>query len=133
MNLKFRIWYLPEQKMYYAGYQKIFSVLLCDDDHGANQGRGIPVKDVSYDDCEFLQATDILDHRGQEIYEGDRVRILAKGRAYEGIVETVPDMYRSRGLHPLQELFEQLGVPLDAEMTFEILGNRYEVIRGHHT
>ena len=49
MNFKFRVWYLPEKKMYYAGYQKMFSVLLSDDDRGTNQGRGLPVKDVSYD------------------------------------------------------------------------------------
>ncbi len=112
--------------MYYAGYQKLFSVLLCDDDHGTNQGRGLPVKNVSYDDCEFLQATDIFDCHGREIYEGDRILISTHGRTCEGVFESVPDMYKSRGLHPLQELFDRLALPADASMTFQILGNKYE-------
>ncbi len=125
MNLKFRVWCISEQKMYYAGYQKLFSVLLCEDDHGTNQGRGVPVKDASYEDCEFMQATGVLDQRGVEIYEGDRVRILVQGRIYEDTLRSVPDMYKSRGLHPLHELLERLGLTEEAEMTFEILGNRY--------
>lgn len=126
MNLKFRIWHRPEKKMYYAGYQKLFSVVLCKDDHGTNQGKGLPVKDASYEDCDFLQATGILDNKGVEIYEGDRLRIFSGGRTYEGIVESVPDMYKSRGLHPLQELLERLGLTANADLTFEVLGNRYE-------
>ncbi len=126
MDFKFRVWHQPEKKLYYAGYQKLSHVLLCDDDRGANQGRGIPVKDARYDDCEFLQGTGVFDRHEREIYEGDRVRIFLKDRTLEGTVENVPDMYKSRGLHPMQELLDRLAIPADAEMTFEVLGNRYE-------
>jgi len=126
MDFKFRVWHRPEKKLYYAGYQKLFSVVLCDDDHGTNECRGTPVKDAHYDDCDFLQGTGILDEAGREIFEGDYVKVKVKGQEYRGIVDNIPDMYKSRGLHPMQELLDQRGIKPEDDVTFEIVGNRYE-------
>lgn len=126
MDFKFRVWHRPEKKLYYAGYQKLFSVVLCDDDHGANDGRGIPVKDAHYDDCDFLQGTGVLDVTGREIFEGDYVKVKTREQEAVGIVDNIPDMYKSRGLHPMQELLDQLGIKPEDDVTFEIVGNRYE-------
>lgn len=125
MEFKFRVWHRPEQKLYYAGYQKLFSVLLCEDDRGTNEGRGTPVKTAHYDDCDFLQGTGILDIQGREIYEGDRVKIFYKDRTFEGTVDNIPDMYKSRGLHPIQELLDRFGVAADDDLRFEVTGNIY--------
>jgi uncharacterized phage protein (TIGR01671 family) len=126
MDFKFRVWHRPEKKLYYAGYQKLFSVVLCDDDLGTNEGRGIPVKDAHYDDCDFLQGTGILDAAGREIFEGDHVKVKVKGQEYRGTVDNIPDMYKSRGLHPMQEMLDQFGIQNDDDVKFEIVGNRYE-------
>jgi len=128
MEFKFRVWYRPEKKLYYAGYQKLFSVTLCEDDHGSNEGRGLPVKDVHYDDCEFLQGTGILAVDGREIFEGDHVKIKSAGQEYRGTVDNIPDMYKSRGLHPMQELLDQFGLQAEDELSFEITGNRYQEV-----
>jgi len=127
MNLRFRAWHFPEKKMYFAGYQKLLAVVLCKDDCGTNQGRGLPVKDARYDDCDLMQATGIPDKNGREIFEGDVVRIFTPLGIFEGEVETVPDMYKSRGLHPLQELLDKLGIKNENQLEFEISGNRYEI------
>jgi len=126
MDFKFRVWHRPEKKLYYAGYQKLFSVVLCDDDHGTNEGRGTPVKDAHYDDCDFLQGTGILDEAGCEIFEGDHVKVKVKGQEYQGTVDNIPDMYKSRGLHPMQELLDQWGIKPEDDVAFKIVGNRYE-------
>src|SRR5690242_9937044 len=95
-EIRFRVWNRKEKKMYFRGYQKFFHVLLCDDDRGANEGKGIPVKRASYADCEFLEGTGIFDKQGREIFEGDLVKGRADGRAFEGVFDEVPDMFRSR-------------------------------------
>ncbi len=129
MDFKFRVWHRPEKKLYYAGYQKLFSVVLCDDDHGTNEGRGTPVKDAHYEDCDFLQGTGILDESGREIFEGDRVQVKVMGQEYQGIVDNIPDMYKSRGLHPMQELLDQCSLKAEEDLVFKIIGNRYEDVR----
>jgi len=70
-EIRFRIWNRKEKRMYFRGYQKITHVLLCEDDQGENEGKGIPVKRVTYDECEFLESTGLFDKHGQEIFEGD--------------------------------------------------------------
>lgn len=122
-DIKFRVWYLPEKKMYYRGYQKLTHILLCDND----QKEGIPVKRVPYKDCEMLECTDIEDIHGRLIYEGDLVQIHWENKNYFGEVGEIPDMFRSRGLHPIHGLLHQFKIPDDAKnLSFEIMGNTYE-------
>ena len=126
-DIQFRVWYLPEKKMYYRGYQKLTHVLLCDDDPEKDQGRGIPIKRVDYKDCEMLECTDIEDCHQKIIFEGDWVRIVWNKKEFQGLAGPVPDMFKSRNLHPLYSLLETCSIPGDAkDLTFEILGNRYE-------
>ena len=126
-EIKFRVWYKKESKMYYRGYQKLSFVLLCDDDRGANEGKGRPVKRASYEDCEFLEGTDVLDKNGVEIFEGDMLTLRTGQGSYQGVLESVPDMFKSRRLHPLHDLLQALGIPDDEkDLELEIIGNRYE-------
>lgn len=113
--------------MYYRGYQKLTHILLCDDDQGQNEGRGRPVKKVPYKDCEMLECTDIKDIHDRLIFEGDRVRVTQGIVTFTGSVGTVPDMFRSRRLHPMHDLLESNHIPDDSsDLQFEILGNIYE-------
>ena len=126
-EIKFRAWHKKEKKMYYRGYQKWFHVLLCEDDAGKEQGRGIPVKRESFEACELLESTGLEDIRGQEIFEGDIVRVEAGAHRFIDLVEGVPDMFRSRKLHPLHGLLAKHGIADDAEgLKIEVLGNRFE-------
>ena len=126
-EIAFRVWHRKEKKMYYRGYQKFTHVLLCKDDGGANQKKGMPAKRASYEDCEFMQSTGLQDMNGLEIFEGDRVRVRWQNKTAEGILEAVPDMYKSRGLHPLHELLWQGGISDEAEgIEMEVTGNKYE-------
>ena len=126
-DIKFRVWHTPESKMYYRGYQKIFSILICEDDHGTNAGRGIPVKCARFDDCEMLEGTGVFDEAGREIFEGDIVKIQCEGRTFLGSVDAVPDMFRSRGLHPLKSLLEKYGLADKQEvLQFVVMGNVFE-------
>ena len=126
-EITFRVWHRKENKMYYRGYQKVTHVLLCEEGRGANEEKGIPALRASYADCEFMQNTGLKDKQGRLIFEGDRVRVRWQGKTAEGILEEVPDMFKSRGLHPLHPLFVAAGIPDQAEgVEMEVTGNRYE-------
>ena len=126
-DIHFRVWHTGEQKMYYRGYQKWLHVLLCEDDRGQNEGKGRPVKRSSYQHCIFLEGTGLRDKRQREIFEGDIVRVRAGGLEFRDTVGPIPDMFGTRKIHPLSDLFRKHGVQarLD-EVDIEILGNEYE-------
>ena len=126
-DLKFRVWHVKENRMYYRGYQKFFHVLLCEDDHGENDGKGYPIKRSFYADCVMLESTSFVDKNQKEIFEGDIVRLSYKGKLIQGVVEAPPDMFGSRKLHPLQSLLLKNGISGNPEnLEVEILGNEYE-------
>ncbi len=109
--------------MYYRAYQKLFYVLLCEDD-GA---RGRPALRASHADCVLMQGAGIKDRKGRDIFEGDRLRVRTGAKSFEGVPSEIPDMYKSRGLHPLHELLKANGIidaPSDIEI--EVTGNEYE-------
>ncbi len=127
LEIKFRVWHKKEQKMYFRGYQKLWHILLCEDDQGSFQGKGVPVKRGRFEDCELLQTTGLTDKNGREIFEGDIVRILCGEKIFTDTVESIPDMFKSRRLHPLHDLLSRSGVSdREENMEIEILGNRYE-------
>ena len=126
-DLKFKVWFIPEKKMYYRGYQKFLHVLLCEDDHGENDGKGKPVKRAKYDDCELLEGSATYDKKRHEIYEGDIVRVLYQGRSFVDTVDSIADMFGSKKIHPLQSLLLRRGIKGNPEnLDIEVLGNRYE-------
>ncbi|MBI2095207.1 MAG: hypothetical protein HYT89_03470 [Candidatus Omnitrophica bacterium] len=126
-DIHFRAWHSPENKMYHRGYQKWLHVLLCEDDHGENDGRGRPVKRARYADCVLLESAGVLDKNHREVYEGDIVRVLYKEKTFVDVVDSVPDMFGSRKLHPLAPLLKRHGIPGSLEnLDIEILGNEYE-------
>jgi hypothetical protein len=127
MNLRFRAWHRKERRMYYRAYQKWFHVLLCAEDPRDPGGPGIPVLRARFEDCDLLQGTGVFDKMSREIFEGDIVRLESGGRSAVGVVPPVPDMYKSRRLHPLQGLLEACGMTREDETPeFEVMGNRYE-------
>ena len=122
----FRAWHMGEKKMYFRGYQKFSHILLCEDDCGKNEGKGLPVKRAGYDDCELLEGSGIKDCKGAEIFEGDMIRVNCGDRQFEGVLDGIPDMFRSRGLHPLHNLLIKNGCTGEEKvLNFEIVGNRY--------
>ena len=126
-DLRFRVWHIPEKKMYYRGYQKFLHVLLCEDDHGTNDGKGRPVKRARYDDCEMLEGSSTLDKNRREIYEGDIVKVSCQGKGFIDFVDSVADMFGSKKTHPLQSLLLRHGIAGNPEnLDIEIFGNRYE-------
>jgi uncharacterized phage protein (TIGR01671 family) len=126
-ELRFRVWHLPEKRMYYRGYQKLLYVLLCEDDHGTNDGKGRPVKRARYDDCEMLEGSSVLDKNRVEIYEGDIVQISYKGKIFKDVVDSIADMFGSKKIHPFQNLLLRHGISGNPEnLNIEILGNIYE-------
>lgn len=124
-DIHFRVWHRKEKKLYYRGYQKLAHVLLCEDDKGANEGKGLPVSRASYEDCEFMETTSLFDKNGAEIFEGDILKIRTSKGWVTGTAGEVPDMFRSRKLHPLELLLQELGINEEAILEIEIVGNRY--------
>ena len=124
-EIKFRAWHKKERKFYFRAYQKISHVLLCNDDCGENGGKGMPANRASYDDCIFLQSATVFDKNGIEIFEGDLLRIKSGGKVFEGVLESVPDMFKSRRLHPLNDLLSKFGLSGKDDFEVEIIGNRY--------
>ena len=126
-ELKFRAWSIKENKMYYRGYQKLFHALLCDKDPQDEGGAGKPVKRVPYSECFLLESTALEDKNRREIYEGDIVRVRHRDQIFTGVVGSVPDMFGSRKLHPLQSLLKQHGITGNPDtLDIEVLGNEYE-------
>ncbi len=126
-DLKFKAWHLKENKMYYRAYQKLFYAILCEDDRGENDGKGLPVKRAPYGDCVLLESTGFFDKNRAEIFEGDIVRIRYKDRLFKGVVDSPPDMFGSRKIHPLQGLLKKNGITGNPEnLEVEVLGNTFQ-------
>ena len=126
-ELKFRVWHKIEKRMYFRGYQKLLHVLLCEDDRGANDWKGKPVKRASYEDCEMLESTTFMDKRRLEVYEGDIVKVNYKGRTFTDVVSYVPDMFGSKRLHPLESVLKKNGITGYVEnLDVEVVGNKFE-------
>ena len=126
-DIRFRVWHLKENRMYYRGYQKFFHVLLCEDDQGQNEGKGTPARRAFYGDCVFLESTGLYDRCQREIFEGDYVRVRYQGREFEGLVEAVPDTFGAAKLHPLQSILKKNGITGNPEnLDLEVTGNEYE-------
>ncbi len=126
-NIKFQVWHLKEKKMYYQGYQKFLYVLLCEDDHGKNEGKGHPVKRASYEDCVFLETTTFFDKKGREVFEGDIVRVRHQGQDFIDVVDLIPDTFGSKACHPLQSILSRHGIKGNPEhLDAEVIGNKFE-------
>lgn len=126
-DIHFRVWYTPENKMYYRGYQKWLHVLLCEDDRGENEGKGRPVKRASYNHCILLESTGFHDKNQREIFEGDIVRVCHKDRVFQEVVGPLPDMFGTRKVHPLDSVLKKHGIQGNPEhLEIEVMGNEYE-------
>ncbi len=126
-EIRFRAWHTKENKMYFRAYQKLSHVLLCENDHGKNDGKGIPAARASYEDCILLQSTTLEDKNGQEIFEGDIVRAATQNGTFCDVVRFIPDMFKSRKLSPLHSLLERNHITNSEEIReIEIAGNRFE-------
>ena len=113
--------------MYYRAYQKFLHVLLCEKDPSDGDGRGKPVKRASYSDCLLLESAGLEDKAHREIFEGDVVRVRQGDKEFTGLVSSVPDMFGSRKLHPLNGLLKAHGIPGNPDnLEIEVLGNEFE-------
>ena len=126
-EVRFRAWHVKEKKMYYRGYQRFLSVLLCERDPANDDGRGKPVKRAWYGDCFLLESTGLEDKARREVFESDIVRVKHRGEAFTGLVGPVPDTFGAGKIHPLKELLKKhgiMGYPDNLEI--EVLGNEFE-------
>lgn len=113
--------------MYFRAYQKWRFVLLCGDDSGENEGKGRPARRARFEDCVLMQGSSVPDKRQQEIFENDIVRLKYQGRVFEGEITEIPDMFKSRGRHPLQVFLDRHGITgTEKDWEWEIIGNRFE-------
>lgn len=126
-EVRFRAWHVKEKKMYYRGYQRFFSVLLCERDPQNDDGRGRPVRHAWYGDCFLLESAGLEDKNSREVFEGDIVRVRCRSKTFTGVVGPIPDMFGAGKVHPMRDLLKQhgiLGYPEKLEV--EVLGNEFE-------
>ena len=126
-EVRFRAWHVKEKKMYYRGYQKLFSVLLCERDPEKDDGRGKPVRRAWYGDCFLLESTGLEDKNRREVFESDIVRVRYRDQSFTGLVGAVPDTFGAGKVHPLRDLLQKHGIQGYPEnLDIEVLGNEFE-------
>ena len=126
-EVRFRAWHVKEKKMYYRGYQRFLTVLLCDRDPLHDDGHGKPVKRAWYGDCFLLEGTGLEDKHRREIFEGDVVRVTHRGSSFVGTVGPVPDTFGAGKIHPLRDLLQKHGITGYPEnLDIEVIGNEFE-------
>ncbi len=126
-EVRFRAWHTKEKKMYYRGYQRLFSVLLCERDPKKDDGHGKPVRHAWYGDCFLLEGTGIEDRQRREVFEGDIVRVRYRDSEFTGLVGAVPDTFGAGKVHPLRDLLKKHGISGYPEnLELEVLGNEFE-------
>ena len=126
-EVRFRAWHAKEKKMYYRGYQRFFSVLLCERDPANDDGRGKPVRRAWYGDCFLLESTGLEDRNRREVFEGDIVRVRHRGVTFTGVVGPVPDTFGAGKVHPLRDLLNKHAVSGYPEnLDLEVIGNEFE-------
>lgn len=120
-----RAWSFKSRTMFANVLQKWTYVLVW------NEKSGTEIEDLSeagpYPDFAFMFGSGLLDCQGREIFEGDRVRVFLDGQLCgEGLVGEIPDMHKSRSIHPLDALFKEIGLePGDKVLEFEIVSHVY--------
>jgi len=129
-QIQFRAWYIPDQKMYFRAYQKFFHILLCIDDQGENEGKGLPEREAAFGDCVLMECTDLTDESDSLIFEGDILKVKTATGEAEVRVSSIPDMFRSRGLHPLADCLTSSGIHPEDILSYRITGNIYQ---GNHS
>ena len=124
---KFRAWHHKENKMYYRGYQKLFHVLLCEEDPADQDGNGRPVKRIGYNDCYLLESTELKDKDGVEIFEDDILIVRSGNKIFKDVVDSVPDTFGAGKIHPLRALLKKYGiVDYSEKLELKVIGNVWE-------